>query len=696
MTSTDTSPTDRVLAGRYRLDGRRGAGIDIAVFDAYDLGLERHVLVKIVHPDLCAAPGFDEHFRSSIQRAASIDHPNVGRILDWGGAQWGGRSVQFVVTDLLTGGSLRDLLDRGRLLSPSQAIMIGVDACRGLDVAHRLGVDVRPATLVFGGDGRLRVIDLGLSGVVSGPMWAEPSAVSIERARYASPEQAAGAPAEAKSDVYSLCLSLIEAITGQVPFLGDSTVATLANRVDKLMPVSADLGPLAAVLERAGRPELEGRYSAAEFGRALVQAAEKLPRPAPLALAGTGLFADAAEVATDVESASASAAQQPVAPSPPPTIVPPPPPPLSPSAASPGQAGQLPQDDRVPTSAAALVPPPPQPDHSAPILREKRSRRKLFAVLAVVILAAGVGGSIAWWSLRDQSHIVPDLVGIEQGEAVNQVSAFGWTVTVIDEASDTVAAGNVIRTDPVAGAKLGDGSAFTIVASRGPAPRALPELTGATVEQATVTLQALGLALQVGNQVNDETVPPGVIISWSVPDQPGLVAGATVMPGVTVVAVVSAGPAPRVIPDLTGLSLTDATAKLQELGLVVAQLPDEFSPTVLVGGVARQDPAAGAEISRGGTINVAVSKGPDLVIVPPLAALTVQQTTDVLATAGLTLGVVKGDPTGLAVLAEVNGQAIGAGITLPRGAAVDVTFAVPPPPTTTIDPAAATTTVAPA
>ena len=93
--------------------------------------------------------------------------------------------------------------------------------------------------------------------------------------------------------MYSLCLTLLESMSGSVPFAGDSTVATLSNRIGRLMPVSADLGPLAAVLERAGRPLPEDRYSAAEFGRALVQAAEKLPRPQPINLPNAGLFGDA-------------------------------------------------------------------------------------------------------------------------------------------------------------------------------------------------------------------------------------------------------------------------------------------------------------------------------------------------------------------------------------------------------------------
>ena len=83
---------------------------------------------------------------------------------------------------------------------------------------------------------------------------------------------------------------MLEGVTGKVPFVGDSTVATLSNRMNKLLPVSADLGPLAAVLERAGRPDPEGRSSVPEFGQALVRAAERLPRPAPIPVLGAGLF----------------------------------------------------------------------------------------------------------------------------------------------------------------------------------------------------------------------------------------------------------------------------------------------------------------------------------------------------------------------------------------------------------------------
>ena len=152
--------------------------------------------------------------------------------------------------------------------------------------------ELTPSKLVFGDDRRLRIVDFGLARLLGEHDWAEPATVATHVARYASPEQAQGQPIDGKTDVYSLALILVEAVTGTVPFAARSTVATLSARIGKLMPVSADLGPLASVLERAGRPEPADRSSAAEFGRGLVKAAEKLPRPTPIPIVVAGPFAD--------------------------------------------------------------------------------------------------------------------------------------------------------------------------------------------------------------------------------------------------------------------------------------------------------------------------------------------------------------------------------------------------------------------
>ncbi len=295
MTVMDIQFNGRVVAGRYQLGPRRGSGVDAAVFDAFDLVEQRVVAMKVVHPDLTAGEGFERAFRFAAERGATIKHPNIAEIYDWGADVWNDRKAMYVVVEHLGGGSLREYLDRGRTLSPSQALMVGLEACKALDVIHRHGLvhgDIRPSTLVFGDDHRLRVTDVGLANVVGEALWTDRAHVSNALAMYASPELAETGERGPKGDIYSLCLTLLESMSGTVPFAGDSTVATLSNRIGRLMPVSADLGPLAAVLERAGRPLPEDRYTAAEFGRALVQAAEKLPRPKPISLPKAGLFGD--------------------------------------------------------------------------------------------------------------------------------------------------------------------------------------------------------------------------------------------------------------------------------------------------------------------------------------------------------------------------------------------------------------------
>ena len=234
----------RVLGGRYRLLAPVGAGASATVYGAEDVSLRRSVAVKILHPSLADDPAFIKRFRAEAQAAAALNHPNVMAVYDWGEE----RGIPYLVLEFLANGSLRAMLERGRRLSPSQALLVGLEAARGLDYAHRRGLvhrDVKPANLLFGDDGRLRIADFGLARAIAEAAWTEPAGVVLGTARYASPEQAKGLPVDGRTDVYSLALVLVEAITGTVPFSADTTVATLMNRIDKLMPVTADLGPLA-------------------------------------------------------------------------------------------------------------------------------------------------------------------------------------------------------------------------------------------------------------------------------------------------------------------------------------------------------------------------------------------------------------------------------------------------------------------
>ena len=421
---------------------------------------------------------------------------------------------------------------------------------------------------MFGDDRRLRIVDFGLARLLGERHWAEPATVPTHVARYCSPEQALAQPVDGKTDIYSLALVLVEAVTGSVPFAARSTVATLSARVGKLMPVSADLGSLAAVLEKAGRPDPEDRSTAGELGRGLVKAAEKLPRPAPIPILVTGLYAadpstlrrpDDPTGGITRPAAEAAPAAPPTAPAPAvpagqPTPLPPP---------VPDQAGPRtpvvaagPEDPTAPLAAGAAAPalydgdadrtidelaelarpaesaqgpPSAPPPAGAPLgatpspAGPARRRRRWLAWLGALLVLAALGGLayLAYVLFRTPTHEVPELAGLTEAEAQAQTADFDWEIDVQRERSDDEPdEGEIIRTAPEAGERLAEGEPFLLVVSEGPEFRDLPDVTGQTLADAETALAELNLTPLPATQENHETVPVGSVISWSVPADP--------------------------------------------------------------------------------------------------------------------------------------------------------------------------------
>jgi serine/threonine-protein kinase len=174
--------TGRVLAGRYRLLTPIGAGASGRVYIADDVRLRRRVAVKVLHAALADDAGFLRRFRAEAQVAASLHHPNVMTVYDWGDDD-----VPFMVLELLRGGSLRGLLDSGTHLSPAQAVHVGRQVTAALEYAHARGLvhrDVKPANLLFDEHGIVRVADFGLARALAEASWTEPAgAVSRRPAR---------------------------------------------------------------------------------------------------------------------------------------------------------------------------------------------------------------------------------------------------------------------------------------------------------------------------------------------------------------------------------------------------------------------------------------------------------------------------------------------------------------------------------
>ncbi len=710
-----------VLADRYRIAEVVSTGANTIIANAFDIEANQPVTFKIVRPELAGSEEFRRDFRKQAELATALSHPNIAQVLDWGDVDIDGESALFWVVEYLSGGSLRDLFDRGRLLEPSQALVVGLEACRALDAAHQRGIahtEVTPSKLVFGEDRRVRIVDFAMAELIGRSAWDEPATVATHVARYASPEQALRVEVGPKTDVYSLALSLLEAVTGSVPFSADSTVATLVARVGKLMPVSADLGSLAAVLERAGRPEADDRFSAAEFGRGLVAAAETLPRPEPIPIVAANLFdtstmrrptdptggferpalpqPDAAAAASDVSAADRGADSRADVPAPDTALI------ILSDVAAPSsgsvevavavssgfdralsvtEATSL-ATEQMPTTAAAPATEqmPITQFAAAPaaatLYDDERPKRRVGAIITLSLFVfAGLAAVAfaAFFLLRTKSYEVPELSGFDEAVVRNEIAGNNWLVLEERERSDEEPdAGQVIRTFPAAGAVLEEGDEFRIYISTGPLLRVLPELSELSIADAQARLAAIQLTSFADAEVFDETRAIGTVLAWRVVGAAAQVAGGEVPPGTSIALTTSKGPAPRAVPNVIGLTLEDAQVAAAAVQLSVVAGEDVFSDDVPVSIIVSQDTAADSELPRDGSFAVVRSKGPDLIALPELDGLSFTDAQNALIDAGFTIGSLLGTTEGAFESISISADPVGD--LYRRGTAVDLIF----------------------
>lgn len=616
-----TDLVGRVLSGRYRLVAPIGAGASAQVFLAEDARLRRRVAVKLLHAALADDDAFLRRFRAEAQAAAALNHPHIVAVYDWGEDE----GTPYLVTELLSGGSLRGMLDAGHRLTPSQALLVGLEASRALEHAHRRGFvhrDIKPANLLFGDDGRLRIADFGLARALAEAAWTEPAGAVLGTARYASPEQARGEPVDGRADVYALALVLVEAVTGKVPFAADTTIGTLMARVDRPIEVPPALGPLGRVLERAGRPDPAERPDAGEFGVGLMAAAEELPRPEPLPLAGAMPVTGSAVVDADPTGISPRfGAVAPV-----------------PAADADGPGAGL--GGGLGGGLGAAV------DLEVPAQRTRRRWPKVLLALVVAAVLAG-GGYAASQFLLVPSHEVPDFVGDRQEDAEEVIEANNWEVEIREGRADDSEPGEVLSQDPPPGEKLKEGRTVVLTVSLGRELRTVPaDLAGKTVEEAAAAISAAGLVPSEPEHAYSEDVPAGIVISLVEGTPP------TAETGSPIAVVVSDGPEPRTVPEIApGSDPAAACAPIEALQLVCTQ-GQGFSDTVPAGQVVGTQPAAGERVERGATVTVVVSQGPELIEVPNVSGQNVNQAVQALQNAGFRVEVLPQEARGRVIVTD--------------------------------------------
>jgi len=352
-----TTPTE--IAGRYRVERRLGVGGMSTVFLGMDSVLERPVALKLLAEHLAEDGDFVARFRREALAAARLTHPNIVQVFDSGEDRESRR--HYIVMEFVDGDSCADLMRDQQRLGVQQAMTIVVDACHGLEYAHRAGVvhrDVKPGNLLVANEsGNTKLADFGIAKAAEQTRITQVGSV-LGTAAYLSPEQARGAEAGPPSDIYSLGICAYQFLTGRLPHEYTSlTELALKQQQDEVDPITAHRPEVPPELDRVIRlcleREIANRYSSTlELSQAIDAGLHGQQTEATRQLAAAGALPDA-----DATHA----------------------------------LGQVTSATRALRDRRTSVRPPPAPSGPAPRSRPKDRAKRVGAILAPLALLAAIG-----------------------------------------------------------------------------------------------------------------------------------------------------------------------------------------------------------------------------------------------------------------------------------------------------------------
>ena len=250
-----------VLAGRYEIVGRIGSGGMADVYKAMDRKLNRYVAVKVMKPEFQSDSTFISKFRREAQAAAGLANPNIVNVYDVGEDQ----GNYYIVMELVEGITLKEYIVKKGKLSVREATSIAIQVGMGLAAAHDQGIvhrDVKPQNIIISTDGKVKVTDFGIARAASSNTI---SANAMGSVHYSSPEQVRGGYSDARSDIYSLGITLYEMVTGKVPFDGETTVAIAIKHLQDEMEAPSRYTPdlpysLEQIIYKCTQKSVERRY----------------------------------------------------------------------------------------------------------------------------------------------------------------------------------------------------------------------------------------------------------------------------------------------------------------------------------------------------------------------------------------------------------------------------------------------------
>lgn len=605
MALDDDSMLGRVLENRYRVDRVIGHGGMATVYEGVDLRLHRGVAIKVMRPHLSADPGFRSRFVREARTAASLTNPHVVAVHDQGEDA----GQVFLIMELVHGRSLREVLQAEGSLSVEAALEALHAIGTGLAAAHHAGLvhrDVKPENILVRDDGVIKVADFGLARAVNAQSATATGAI-FGTVAYLSPEQVETGAADARSDVYAAGLVLVEMLTGAKAFAGETAIQVAyqhvhgggvplpSQRDPRLSPALDEL--VTALTARnlqdrprdaAGMVELiewtrsrltpEDLATRARVVKAAVATVSPMAEPPGGSPATAVLPVEGAHVVAPATTAYAPVLRGEVVPTAAPPrrrgggwlgwlvalLV------LAGAGAGwffllgPGSQTTVPsvKNLTVAQATAALT-----AGEVRPVPTEVYSETVPPGGVVGTDPAAGTsvrkGSQVALLLSRGpERYAVPTVRGLTPEAARGALAAGHLTVGTVSEAFDeTIPAGQVISSNPVAGTPLRPDASVALVVSKGRQPVTLANWTGKAAADALAAFTKVGLKGTVTEEFS-EKVAKGIVISQAPTKGP-------IFKGDTVTLVVSKGPPLVAVPDVVSLQTQEARRLLQQAGFTV-------------------------------------------------------------------------------------------------------------------------------
>jgi beta-lactam-binding protein with PASTA domain/tRNA A-37 threonylcarbamoyl transferase component Bud32 len=520
----------RLLGDRYELEGVVGRGGMAEVYRARDIRLDRVVAIKTLRADLARDQTFQARFRREAQSAASLNNPSIVAVYDTGEDMSTGVPVPYIVMEYVDGRTVRDLLIEGHRLLPERSLEIISGVLRALEYSHQAGIvhrDIKPGNVMVTRNGDIKVMDFGIARAMSDAQATmTQTAQVIGTAQYLSPEQARGERVDARSDLYSTGCLMYELLTGRPPFTGDSPVAIAYQHVrENPIPPSRldpDIPPWAdAIVLKAMAKSPNDRYQTAAEMQADIQRAASGMQVAAMAMPPMPTRADYYGYQDRTQ-----------------------------------RMGPQTMMGAAPTSAAPYQQAGYGGGYDGGDMEPRRSwaRRWLPWLIPLLVVLGAVIAAVLLLHGGGKSVYVPQVNGIPQSQAVQQIRAQGLNPVVVDQNSSTVQKGYVINTNPGNGDAINKGGTVTVYVSEGVANVLLPNVQGL---QATVAQQKLsndGFNNVVVKSDPTSTDPSGQV------DHMSPSPGSKYPPGTLITLYISGGGVQ--VPEVTGIPVASATQTL--------------------------------------------------------------------------------------------------------------------------------------